>query len=153
GVFTLHAVPEEAAKDEPFTVASSGGPNGITADLGGGASLTFANGRFDAKKVSMIAFAETLSRFVDRPVLDRTGQTARYDVAFDVTQDDYLAMLIRSAVNAGIPMPPQVLDRLDGASIAAVQDGLKPMGLSLKARREPLEILVVDSIRRTPTEN
>ena len=62
-------------------------------------------------------------------------------------------MLIRSAVNAGIPMPPQALDRLDGASIASVQDALKPMGLSLKPRRAPLEMLVVDSMRRTPTEN
>ena len=149
----LPVVPEDAAKDAPFIVASTGGPNGITADLGGGASLTFGNGRFEAKKVAMPVFAETLSRFVDRPVLDLTALTGRFDVAFDVTQDDYVAMLIRSAVNAGIPMPPEALDRLDGASIASVQDGLKPMGLSLKARRAPLEMLVVDSMLRTPTEN
>lgn len=153
GGFKLPAAPEDVAKDAPFIVASSGGPNGITAELGGGASLTFANGRFEAKKVAMMVFAETLSRFVDRPVLNLTRLDGRFDIRFDVTQEEYAAMLIRSAVNAGIALPPEALDRLDGASIGSVQDALKPMGLSLKARREPLEILVVDSINRTPTEN
>jgi uncharacterized protein (TIGR03435 family) len=134
-------------------VASSGSANGVAADLGGGSSLAFGNGRFDTKKVTMTVLAQTLSRFLDRPVLNLTGLEGRFDVAFDVPQEEILPMLIRSAVNAGIPMPSQALSRLDGASIVSVQDGLKSMGLSLKPRLAPLEILVVDDIRRTPTEN
>jgi uncharacterized protein (TIGR03435 family) len=153
GGLTLRPAPEDAPKDESFTVASSGGPTGVAADLGGGSSLAFGNGRFDAKKVTMTVFAETLSRFVDRPVLNLTGLEGRFDVGFDVPQEEIVPMLIRSAVNAGIPMPPQALSRLDGASIVSVQDGLRPMGLSLKPRLAPLEILVVDDIRRTPIEN
>lgn len=73
--FMLVPVPE-AQKDEPLTVASTGGPNNISADLGNGATLTFNNGRFDARKVTMAVLAETLSRFVDRPLLDRASANA-----------------------------------------------------------------------------
>jgi len=62
-------------------------------------------------------------------------------------------MLIRSAVNAGIPLPPQAMSRLDGATIAPVEDGLRKLGLELTARRLPLEMLVVDSASRVPAEN
>lgn len=151
--FKLSAVREEPEEKRPYTVASSGGPNGIAAELGGGATLSFANGRFDARKVTLAQFSETLTRFLDRPIMNLTGLEGRYDLGFDVPQEDYVPMLIRSAVNAGIPMPPQALSRLDGASIVSVQDGLKALGLSLTARRAPLDTLVVDSMRRTPTEN
>jgi len=151
--FKLSTVPDEPDEKRPYTVASSGGPNGIAAELGGGATLSFANGRFDARRVTLAQFSETLTRFLDRPIVNVTGLEGRYDIGFDVPQEDYVPMLIRSAVNAGIPMPPQALSRLDGASIVSVQDGLKALGLSLTARRAPLDMLVVDDIRRTPTEN
>jgi uncharacterized protein (TIGR03435 family) len=50
-------------------------------------------------------------------------------------------------------MPPQALAQLDGASAGSVFEGLKSLGLSLEARRGPLNVLVVDNIDRTPTEN
>jgi uncharacterized protein (TIGR03435 family) len=72
---------------------------------------------------------------------------------FEVPPDDFMAMMIRSAVAAGVPMPPQALQLLDTASIAAVPDALKPLGLSLQPRRAPLEVLVIDSMEKLPTEN
>ena len=151
--FKLSAVKEDSEPKGPYTVASSGGPNGIAAELGGGATLSFANGRFDTRKVTLAQFSETLTRFLDRPIMNLTGLEGRYDIGFDVTPEDYVPMLIRSAVNAGIPMPAQALSRLEGSSVVSVQDGLKALGLSLTPRRAPLEMLVVDSLRRTPTEN
>jgi len=149
----LVAVPDDAPLDGPFTVTSSGGPEGISADLGQGSSLTFANGRFELKKVTMTALSETLGRFMDRPILNWTKLEGRYNVGFKIAPEEVMPMMIRSAVNAGISLPPQALTLLDGASIGSVEEGLKSAGLSLAARRAPLDVVVVDSIQRAPSEN
>jgi uncharacterized protein (TIGR03435 family) len=67
--------------------------------------------------------------------------------------EEYQPMLIRAAVNAGVALPPQALRLLDTASVASVPDGLKKIGLSLQGCREPLEVIVVGSMQRVPTEN
>ncbi len=96
----------------------------------------------------------TLGRFLDRPILDQTKLgDARFDVTFPIAQEDYMPMLIRSAVNAGITLPPQAMALLDAPSIGSVEAGLKSLGLSLQAQKAPLDLLVVDSIERMPTEN
>jgi uncharacterized protein (TIGR03435 family) len=149
------AVPFDAPKDAPFEVTSSGGTDGVFADLGQGASLAFDNKHFEIRKVTMRILVETLSRFMDRPILNQTklGEEDRYDVTFAIAQEDYMPMLIRSAVNAGITLPPQAMALLDAPSIGSVEAGLKSLGLVLEARRAPLDLLVVDSIERAPTEN
>jgi uncharacterized protein (TIGR03435 family) len=149
----LVRVPDAAPTDAPFTVSSGATPGGAAVDLGQGSSLLLGNNRFEAKKVSMTTLADLLGRFVDRPVVDMTKLEGRYDVAFEVSPDDFVAMMIRSAVAAGIPLPPQALQRLETASLAAVPDAVKSLGLSLAARRAPLEVLVIDSIEKLPTEN
>jgi len=149
----LVRVPDEAATDAPFTVSSGATPGGAAGDLGQGSSLVLENNRFEAKKVTMVTLADLLARFVERPVVDMTKLEGRYDVAFEVSPDDFIAMMIRSAVAAGVPMPPQALQRLETASLAAVPDALRSLGLSLTPRRAPLEVLVIDSIEKMPTAN
>lgn len=153
GGLKIAAVPEEALQEGPFSVTSSGDANGVAADLGQGSSLVVNSTRFEARKVTMATLVETLGRFVDRTIVDQTKLEGRYTVGFDIRSEDYGPMMVRAAVNAGIPMPPQALAMLDGASAGSVFDGLKALGLSLEPRRGPLEMLVVDSIDRTPTEN
>jgi uncharacterized protein (TIGR03435 family) len=150
----LEPVKEDAPLEEAFTVTS--GPNasgGATVDLGQGSSLVLGNNRFAAKKVTMQTLADTLARFVDKPVVDMTKLAGRYDVAFDLSTQDFQAMMIRSAVAAGISLPPQAMQLLDQASPAAVPDALRAMGLSLAPRRAPLEVLVIDAIEKLPTDN
>jgi uncharacterized protein (TIGR03435 family) len=149
----LTRVPDDAPSDAPISVTSSGGADGVTADLGQGASLVFNNKQFEARKVTMKILVELLSRFMDRPILDLTKLDGRYNVAFAVSQEDYMPMLVRSAVNAGITLPPQAMALLDAPSIGSVENGLKSLGLSLEARRAPLDLLVVDSLAKTPTAN
>jgi uncharacterized protein (TIGR03435 family) len=146
-------LPDDATTDAPFTVTSSGGPDGVSVDLGQGASLVFNNKQFQAKKVTMQILAETLGRFVDRPILDLTKLDGRYDVTFAMAQEDFMPMLVRSAVNAGITLPPQAMAQLDQPSMGSVESGLKALGLVIEARRAPLDVLVVDSMDRIPTEN
>jgi uncharacterized protein (TIGR03435 family) len=149
----LVRLPDEAPPEGAFNVTSSSAGGEISADLGNGASLTVANNRFDMKRITMPALADTLGRFMDRPVVDMTRLEGRYNVGFDVAADDYYPMLIRSAFNAGIQLPAEALRLLDAPSTGSVPDALKKVGLSLSPRRLPLDVLVVDTVQRTPTEN
>jgi uncharacterized protein (TIGR03435 family) len=154
GGHKLVAVTEdENLKDAPFTVTSSGGPEGVSADLGQGASFSFTPEKFEVKKVGMEALVNTLGRFMDRPILDLTKLDGRYNITFPVTREEFMPMLVRSAVNAGVTLPPQALQLLESPAIGSVIDGLKAVGLLLEARKAPLDMLVIDSMERTPTEN
>jgi uncharacterized protein (TIGR03435 family) len=153
GGVKLTRLPDDAPTDAPFTVTSSGGPEGVSVDLGQDAALVFTNKQFEARKVTMQILAETLGRFVDRPILNLTHLEGRYNVTFTVAQEDFMPMLIRSAVNAGVTLPPQAMAALDQPSMGSVENGLKSLGLVIEARRAPLDVLVVESIERTPTEN
>ncbi len=149
----IKPTPEEALKEGPISVTSSGSADGVTADLGQGASLRFTNSAFEARKVTMTMLTETLSRFFDRPIQDHTRAEGRFDIVFPMKAEEYMPMMIRAAVNGGIPMPPQALAMLDGASVGSVHDGLKALGLALESRRAPVDFLVVESIDKMPTDN
>ena len=153
GGLKIKAMPEEALKEGPFSVTSSGDANGVAADLGQGASLLFTNSAFEARKVTMTMLTETLSRFFDRPIQDHTKVEGRFDIVFAMKPEEYMPMMVRAAVNGGIPMPPQALAMLDGASTGSVHDGLKALGLTLESRKAPVDFLVVESIDKMPTEN
>jgi uncharacterized protein (TIGR03435 family) len=134
-------------------VAASGTGRTVALDLGGGSSFNMANNRIEIRRMTMADAAEILERFVDRPVMDTTGLNGRYDLTLELTQEDYMVMLIRGAVNGGMPVGPQALRVLEGAPGDTLSGPLQKYGLKLDARRMPLEVLVVDAMRRTPTDN
>lgn len=138
----------------PQSFTGGGSNQGVSINLGRGTSLTFANGKFEAKRLDMPTLAGTLERFLDRPVVDTTDLKGKYDISFDVTQEDYRAMLIRSAVVAGVVLPPDVLRLVDGVSApASLFDALQKLGLKLSTRKAPLDVITIDNILKTPTEN
>jgi uncharacterized protein (TIGR03435 family) len=146
--------PAEATEKAPaVNVAASGSGAGVAADLGGGSSFAFGNNRLEAKKVTMTSFADLLTRFVDRAVIDQTGLAGDYDVSLDIAPEDYMGLMIRSAVNAGVTLPPQALRMLDNANTDPLSGPLQNVGLTLESRKAPLDVIVVDSIAKTPTEN
>ncbi|HLI85124.1 MAG TPA: TIGR03435 family protein [Bryobacteraceae bacterium] len=149
------APPDPQAGDtpEPLDVAGGGSAAGVNVNLGHGSSWSFVPNRFEAKKLSMEVFAENLERFADRPIVDKTGLKGQFDFGFDINPEDYRPMLIRSAIAAGVLLPPQALRLLDGSSSASLSDALEKIGLRLEARKEPLDVIVVDSASKMPTEN
>jgi uncharacterized protein (TIGR03435 family) len=152
----LKPVPPDEDKgnaSEPLEVTGGGSVAGVNVDLGHGSSWSFAPNRFEAKKLNMEVFASNLERFADRPIVDKTGLKGQYDFAFDINPEDYQPMLIRSAVAAGVSLPPQALRLLDGSSSASLSDALEQIGLRLEPRKEPLDVMVVDSANKTPSEN
>lgn len=133
-------------------VKVTGGRNGVNINYGHGTYFAFANSRIEGKKLTMPLFADILGRFVDRPVIDMTKLTAAYDFTLDLTQEDYTAMLIRSAVIAGVTLPPEAM-RLMNNSDDSLMMALRRLGLKLETRKAPVETVVVDEMRKTPSAN
>ena len=150
--FKLEPVTADAPGDA-FTVTSTSGPGGAVVDLGQGASLTVGGNTIEAKKVDLTMLAATLERFMDRPVVNQTGRIERFNVTIELTPEDFTAAMIRSAVAAGVALPAPAMRLLDTASPNAIPDALKALGLSLNARKAPLEVVVIDSAEKTPTDN
>ena len=130
-----------------------GNAAGVGVDLGNGSSFTFGDNRFEGKKLSMAMLADMLTRFVDRPVVDTTGLKGSYDLVLEVPPEDYRAMLVRSAINSGIVLPPVALRLLEGATDSSLSNALQKAGLAFETRKAPLDVLVIDSMQKLPTEN
>ena len=82
------------------------------------------------QKASMPMLASRLASTEEHPVSDQTGLKGEYDFKLDYATDDN----------------PET-----GRSISrALQEQL---GLKLEATKGPVEVLVIDSVNRTPTEN
>jgi uncharacterized protein (TIGR03435 family) len=153
GGIKLPRADEPTVADGPFTVTANSTTGGTAIDLGNGATLLIGNNRIDARKVTILQLTETLSRFVDRQVLDMTALTGRYNVTIELTPEDFRAAMLRSAVAGGSVLPPQAFQTLENSSLSAIPDALKALGLALQPRRAPLDVVVIDSIDKTPTEN
>lgn len=143
----------DAADAGAINIAAGGNSAGVAISYGNGGSFTLAEKSLETKKLSMTTFADLLTRFLDRPVIDKTNLKGLYDMTLDLTPEDRLVMLIRSAVTAGVVLPPQALALLDIGSSDSLVNSLRKAGLTLESRREALEVIVVDEIQKTPTEN
>jgi uncharacterized protein (TIGR03435 family) len=133
-----------------ITVDTSGGRTAV--DLGHGSSYTVSDGKFEGKRFTGAMLASTLERYCDRPVLDMTGVTRVFDFSFDVTPEESQVLGMRAALYAGVQLPPQLLNQLDAGGNPLI-GAMQQLGLKLDARKAPIDVLVVDGVRRTPREN
>jgi uncharacterized protein (TIGR03435 family) len=116
-------------------------------DLGKGSSVTYGRDRLEAKRVTLTTLADWLTRLLDRPAVDMTGISGTYDFSLEYSLEE-LRNLLRSSPGGARELPPNIPD--SGNSIFA---SLAAVGLRLEQRKVPMEVLVVDRIERTPTEN
>jgi uncharacterized protein (TIGR03435 family) len=133
-------------------VKVDGGRGGVNANYGCGAFFRFGDNKLVGKRLAMQYFADILGRFTDRPIVDQTNLKDRYDFELALSTEDYYAMLIRSAVNAGVTLPPEAM-RLMNNSDDTLMMALRRLGLKLEQKKAPIETVVVDEIRKTPSEN
>jgi uncharacterized protein (TIGR03435 family) len=135
-------------------VVVTGGPGGqMRMSMGPGGTM-----HMEAAKMSLSSFAEMLSRFVDRPVVDMTELKGNYQVALDFAMDDLRNM----ARTAGVMIPaPGAGGEAGGAPANAASDpsgssifaSMQQLGLKLEPRKAPIDLIVVDHLEKTPTEN
>jgi uncharacterized protein (TIGR03435 family) len=119
------------------TGAGSGGGGTMVSDAGGGRARGYGgsvgasgSGPSMTSMGSMAAFASSLSRTVNRPVVDRTGLTGRFQLTLDYTMPGSPA----PANGDSTPRAPELFTALQ-----------EQLGLKLEATRGPVEVLVVDS--------
>jgi uncharacterized protein (TIGR03435 family) len=143
-----------AAKPAGISVNASGSAAGVFVDLGQGSYYTFADDKLVGHKLTLPRIADTLAAYMDKPVVDMTGlpDTKFYDFSLPVTSDDYRVMLIRSAIRAGVSLPPQALALADG-SIDSFYSSLDAVGLKMDPRKAALDVMVIDHADKNPTDN
>jgi uncharacterized protein (TIGR03435 family) len=143
----------DGAPPKAFNMTTSGSNTGTTINYGNGTYISFGNNAFEGKKMPGSAMADILSRFVDRPVVDMTDLKGNYDFTLTFSPEDFRAMMIRSAVAAGVNLPPEALKLLDGANGDSLFSALETVGLKLEQRKSPIDVLVIDHIEKSPTDN
>jgi uncharacterized protein (TIGR03435 family) len=89
---------------------------------------------FHNQPISRLTFL--LSRRMDRPVLDMSGLDGSYDFTVDI-----------SGLNG---FNPAAIDATGPSIFTAVQSDL---GMRLESRKAPIDLLVIDSVNKLPTEN
>ncbi len=100
--------------------------------------------RLPGRNAAMSELASVMQRAaLDRPVVDKTGLSGKYDFDLEFTPDDSLfgGMLARPGEHPDDSTKPGLF--------AAIQQQL---GLRLEAAKGPVELLVIDRVER-PSEN
>ncbi len=118
--------PQGTSDGSSFNPSPGNGPSGFSDDRTGAM----------AHHVSMSALADKLSELLNRIVIDKTGLEGNYDFRIDVTP--YLA--------TGGDGKPDIMSII----FAGLNDQL---GLKVDAGRESVELLTIDAVNKTPTEN
>ncbi len=128
-------------------------PGGASINYGRGSVFLFSDNKLESRQLTMPLLTETLSHFIDHPVVDLTNLKGRYDFVLNLSPEDFRAMMIQSSLSAGVPLQDQVLRLLEGASYRSLFDAFQKSGLRLQSEKLPLDVLVIDSIQRKPTDN
>jgi len=140
-------------KNEGKGMAISGASAGtvrLTSSPSGGMQMEIA-------KVTMAAFADVLTQFMDRPVVDTTELKGSYMVILDVPVQAMAGMSFaqKVAAFAGLgSFGARGAAGPDSESVGpAIIQAVKRLGLELQPRKAPIELLVVDRVEKTPTAN
>jgi uncharacterized protein (TIGR03435 family) len=109
-----------------------------------------ASSHMTARAQTVTALAGLLTMQLRRPVTDKTGLTAKYDFTLEYAPEG--GMMGNMRINGMPPPAPNSLDAEESGPtlMSAVQEQL---GLKLEARKTPTEMVVIDRMEKTPTEN
>ncbi len=115
---------------------------------------------YEYSKLDMPTLAQALSQFLDKPVLDMTELKGKYQVALDFSMQDIMNVARKNGATIPAGAPGGGGDSKATPAEAASDPGssslftaVQALGLKLDSRKAPMEILVVDRVEKTPTEN
>jgi uncharacterized protein (TIGR03435 family) len=145
--------PDPADARKSFDMTTSSSQTGTTIDYGNGMYMTFGNNMFEGRKLPASAMADALARFVDRPVVDMTDLKANYDFTLKFAPEDFVAMMMRAAMAAGITLPPEAMKLIDASNGDSLPNAVETLGLKLEKRKAPIEVLVIDHMEKSPSDN
>ena len=106
----------------------------------------------DSPKITFAQLATLLTELVTKPVVDMTETKSSYEISLDISLEDVMSEAQARAAagapgQATAPAPPT--NPIADALVAAVQK----LGLKLDSRKLPVEMIVVDRVEKTPSEN
>jgi len=91
------------------------------------------------QRAQVSQLVDALANIFHTPVIDMTGLTGKYDITINASK--YI-----DRQGGGSDGPPDPL--------ALIMQGLQEeLGLKLEAKKQPVELLVIDHAEKTPTEN
>jgi uncharacterized protein (TIGR03435 family) len=106
---------------------------------------------FKAPAATLSQLAESLSRFSERPVVDMTGITGKYD--FDLLFSPETMRGMRPGGLSGPPPSSEAHPEGQDSAAGSIYDAVQQYGLKLEARKAPMEMLIIDHLEKSPTEN
>ena len=118
-------------------VVAKGGPKIHSAETAQNRTAG-APGRLDAYGITLQKLADLLARLVGAQGVDATELKGAFDFTLQWTPDESLKAPVTGEGGSG----PSIY--------TALQDQL---GLKLESRKGPVEVLVVDHVEKTPSEN
>jgi uncharacterized protein (TIGR03435 family) len=83
-----------------------------------------------------------LSQFTGRTVRDKTGLTGRYD--FEMKLDLQMLLAVAQKAGANIPAAAANIPQSDGSSLMTTLN--EDLGLKLESIRDPVDVVVIDSV-------
>lgn len=121
-----------------------------SADRPSGLSFT-TKGHLVFKATTLASFSEGMSNFLDRPLVDRTGLSGRYNITLDISMEDLAG--IRSLLSGAEANVDSSTSSKGGNEPASLCTALQDLGLKLESARAPVRRLVIDEVHRIPTGN
>jgi uncharacterized protein (TIGR03435 family) len=154
--------PPASTGSNQMTVSATGKGAEVSDGQGGKQKMSMgADGKsmhLENTKITMAAFADMLTPFVDRPVVDMTELKGNYQVALDISLEEVMAIAKKiGQLPAGMGgggdagrAPADAASDPSGSSIFAT---VQQLGLKLEARKAPIPQIVIDHVEKMPTEN
>ena len=113
--------------------------------------------------VTMPMFADALTQFMDRPVIDKTKLKGSYQIGLS-TQDmeSFVAAKAMASGPIRVPPPPgkdpprtdpNAATASDPTGGSTIFKSMEKLGLKLERTKMPVEMLVIDHLEKAPTDN
>ncbi len=97
----------------------------------------------------MAEFAQVMQgTALDRPVVDQSGLTGRYDFTLNWTPDEFQFPGLRGSNGGPLPAPPPGTTEAPDLFTAIQQQ----LGLKLDSMKAPVDTIVIDHVEK-PSEN
>ena len=120
------------------------GPNGVIKQTTGPAGM-----HLDIQGMTLPALGEYLARLTLSPVVNQTDLKGRYDFVLDLSREELVALARADGGAIGPPLPTPEPDP-DAVTLAVSLDRI---GLKLTPHKQPVDLLVIDHLEKSPTEN
>lgn len=147
GPHLIESPESENADARAVDVEVQAANGGSTINFGNGSYVRMGDGKIEAKRVSISRLVDSLADYLDRPVTDMTRLSGIYDFTLDYSLEDLRTLLRTRGVYVNIP------DAAAAGMPGSIRDSIRKFGLNLESRKAPLDVIVVDHVQKTVSEN